>query len=185
MTTAHDQPSRAELLQRPLDQRQHYEIVVSDQEDRVILALTAEDLAAIAVGTRRAVLVDTTPQVQALLAQDLEPVAGQSRFFPYEPWRPCAAEHVRMVLAAPQDWEGYEVRYLYAAAPRPPAAQECKPQAYRLLERGVDTIQADDEFLCDDVATWQAVGRGIFVGMVYLGGMLPARRAIEAVQGIK
>ncbi len=89
---------------------------------------------------------------------------------------------------------------MLAAAPRPPAAaSQALPAmygaqapttgagsvtagaapAYRLLQRGVDTIQASDEFLADDGVTWEAVGRGIFVGMTYIGGMLPARRAIE------
>ncbi|MEG1769868.1 MAG: hypothetical protein RR311_15460 [Comamonas sp.] len=53
-----------------------------------------------------------------------EPVAGQCRFVGDAAWLGCAAEHVRAVLAAPQDWEGYEVRYLYAEAQRPPAAKE-------------------------------------------------------------
>lgn len=52
---------------------------------------------------------------------------------------------------------------------------------YRLLERGVDTIQAGDEFLRDDGVTWQTYQNGIFVGMTYQGDdLLPARRAIVA-----
>lgn len=58
-----------------------------------------------------------------------EPVAGQCRFVGEAAWLGCAAEHVRSVLATPQDWEGYEVRYLYAAAPRPPATPTTEPQA--------------------------------------------------------
>ena len=43
-----------------------------------------------------------------------QPVSGQSRFTGQK-WEPCAAEHVAMVLATPHEWQGYEVRYLYAA----------------------------------------------------------------------
>lgn len=46
-----------------------------------------------------------------------EPVAGQCRFVGAK-WSECAVEHVAMVLANPAEWEGYEVRYLYAA-PQP------------------------------------------------------------------
>ena len=41
-----------------------------------------------------------------------EPVFGQSRFIGGADWLPCAPEHVTMVLAAPDAWKGYEVRYL-------------------------------------------------------------------------
>ena len=52
--------------------------------------------------------------------------------------------------------------------------------AYRLLQRDIDTVQADDEFLRDDAVTWQADPQGIFVGMAYMSNVLrPARRAIE------
>lgn len=58
--------------------------------------------------------------------------------------------------------------------------------AYRLLQRDIDTIQADDEFLRDDAVTWQADPRGIFVGMAYMSNVLrPARRAIESCPEIK
>ncbi|WP_200843927.1 hypothetical protein [Pantoea sp. 18069] len=88
-----------------------------------------------------------------------------------------------------------------AAAPRPPAAPTTEPQApttgagsvtagaapaYRLLQRGVDTIQAGDEFLQDDAVTWQPDPNGIFVGITYVGNvLLPARRAIEPAHGLK
>lgn len=86
------------------------------------------------------------------------------------------------------------MRALLAAAPRPPATPTTEPQApttgagsataeaapaYRLLQPGVDTIQATDEVLADDVVTWKAVGRGIFAGMTYIGAMLPVRRALN------
>ncbi|HFP9451169.1 TPA: hypothetical protein ACHOZL_003055 [Raoultella ornithinolytica] len=52
-------------------------------------------------------------------AMDCEPVAGEARFKEERPcWTPCTAEHVSMVLANPEDWPNYEVRYLYAA-PQP------------------------------------------------------------------
>lgn len=58
--------------------------------------------------------------------------------------------------------------------------------AYRLLQRDIDTIQADDEFLRDDAVTWQEDPKGIFVGMTYMSNVLrPARRAIESGQEIK
>lgn len=89
-----------------------------------------------------------------------------------------------------------------AAAPQPPAAPAttgAQPPttgagsatagaapAYRLLQRDIDTIQADDEFLRDDAVTWQADPQGIFVGMAYMSNVLrPARRAIESGQEIK
>jgi hypothetical protein len=72
---------------------------------------------------------------------------------------------------------GERYRAALAAAPRPPAAKD----RYRLLVRGVDTIQAEDEFLQDDAVTWQPDTNGIFVGMTYVGNvLLPARRAIKA-----
>ena len=43
-----------------------------------------------------------------------EPVAGQCRF-PGAVWSECSPEHVRMVLANPEEWKRYEVRYLYTA----------------------------------------------------------------------
>lgn len=43
-----------------------------------------------------------------------EPVAGQSRFAGEAEWSSCSPAHVRMVLEKPEEWRGYEVRYLYA-----------------------------------------------------------------------
>lgn len=43
-----------------------------------------------------------------------EPVAGQSRFKSESQWSSCSPAHVRMVLEKPEEWRGYEVRYLYA-----------------------------------------------------------------------
>jgi len=42
------------------------------------------------------------------------PVAGQCRFSGAN-WSECSPEHVSMVLKNPEEWLGYEVRYLYAA----------------------------------------------------------------------
>ncbi|MCW9452131.1 DUF551 domain-containing protein [Klebsiella michiganensis] len=62
---------------------------------------------------------------QLLAAMDSEPVAGEARFKEERPrWTPCTAEHVSMVLANPEDWPNYEVRYLYAAPQPAPVVQE-------------------------------------------------------------
>jgi len=53
----------------------------------------------------------------------LEPVAGQCRFTGEAAWRECPAEHVSLVLSTPNEWEGYEVRYLYAD----PRSQDRRP----------------------------------------------------------
>lgn len=67
------------------------------------------------------------------------------------------------------------VRALLASARAVPESR------YRLLERGVDTIQPGDEFLQDDGVTWRQDPNGLFVGMTYHGNaLLPARRAIAA-----
>ena len=63
----------------------------------------------------------------ALAAMDSEPVAGEARFKEERPrWTPCTAEHVSMVLANPEDWPNYEVRYLYAA-PQPTPVVPAEP----------------------------------------------------------
>jgi hypothetical protein len=59
-------------------------------------------------------------------------------------WTPCTAEHVSMVLANPEDWPNYEVRYLYAA-PRPAPVVSSEPVAYTdernlgYIDRGRET----------------------------------------------
>ncbi|WP_429972013.1 hypothetical protein O4O03_26030 [Klebsiella variicola] len=64
----------------------------------------------------------------ALAAMDSEPVAGEARFKEERPrWTPCTAEHVSMVLANPEDWPNYEVRYLYAAPQPAPVVPEAMP----------------------------------------------------------
>ncbi|RQO83580.1 hypothetical protein DBV10_04220 [Acidovorax sp. FJL06] len=63
-------------------------------------------------------------------------------------------------------------------------AQTGAVPAYRLLQRGRDTIQADDEFLREDGVTWCNDPSGIFVGIIYEGNiLLPARRAIAPKDG--
>jgi hypothetical protein len=65
----------------------------------------------------------TQPTTQPAPQQEAqEPVAGQCRF-PGAVWSECSPEHVRMVLANPEEWKRYEVRYLYTAPQPSPAAQ--------------------------------------------------------------
>ncbi|WP_241186691.1 hypothetical protein [Klebsiella michiganensis] len=72
----------------------------------------------------------------ALTALDSEPVAGEARFKEEHPrWTPCTAEHVSMVLANPEDWPNYEVRYLYAA---PQPAPELTATVERLNASGYE-----------------------------------------------
>ncbi|HIH9587850.1 hypothetical protein AAHU29_06030 [Klebsiella pneumoniae] len=72
----------------------------------------------------------------ALAALDSEPVAGEARFKEELPrWTPCTAEHVSMVLANPEDWPNYEVRYLYAA---PQPAPELTATVERLNASGYE-----------------------------------------------
>ncbi len=72
----------------------------------------------------------------ALAAMDSEPVAGEARFKEEHPrWTPCTAEHVSMVLANPEDWPNYEVRYLYAA---PQPAPELTATVERLNASGYE-----------------------------------------------
>ena len=68
------------------------------------------------------------------------------------------------------------------ALPSPQAQADARDaEQYRLLLRGQDTIQADDEFLREDGVTWRKDPSGIFVGIIYEGNiLLPARRAIAA-----
>lgn len=54
----------------------------------------------------------------AVLDAQQSPVRGQARFKGGE-WSSCTAEHAAMVMASPDEWAGYECRYLYAT---PPAA---------------------------------------------------------------
>lgn len=81
----------------------------------------AQDLLAAADGLREL-------QERRKAAMDSEPVAGEARFKEERPrWTPCTAEHVSMVLANPEDWPNYEVRYLYAAPQPAPVVPEAMP----------------------------------------------------------
>lgn len=63
------------------------------------------------------------------------------------------------------------------ATPRPSATQVRRQ--YRLLQRNVDVIEPNDEFLGEDGQTWVVDTNAIFVGMVYGGCVLrPARRPL-------
>lgn len=64
-------------------------------------------------------------------------VAGQCRFDGAN-WAECSVEHVRMVLANPDEWQGYEVRYLYAA-PQPVAREPLTDAALLALWSGSDS----------------------------------------------
>lgn len=77
---------------------------------------TAHDLDRFVVMLTSAPITHPAPQQEAQ-----EPVAGQCRF-PGAVWSECSPEHVRMVLANPEEWKRYEVRYLYTAPQPSPAA---------------------------------------------------------------
>lgn len=178
MTTAQDQQSRAESVKQCHDAFHKHVLAPNGIYDRGIGWVAIDASGDYQVPETKARWLDFHAAWQAAraLPAGMDPVTGQCRFAGDLEWRPCAVEHVRMVLAAPQEWEGYEVRCLYVAAPLPPAAQK----RYRLLVRNVDTIQANDEFLRDADSTWQIDPQGIFVGMPYMSNvLLPARRAIE------
>lgn len=66
-----------------------------------------------------------------------EPAAAQSRFAAQnQPWRECSIEHARWVMEKPEEWMGYEARYLYAesAALQPAEPEKCA--ACQSLETG-------------------------------------------------
>lgn len=70
-----------------------------------------------------------------------------------------------------------------AALTTPTQAQAGAVPMYRLLQSGVDRIEAADEFLSDDTTTWAIDPNGIFVGNIYGGHVLrPARRRIKGGQ---
>ena len=72
--------------------------------------------------------------------------------------------------------------YVYAT-PQPTQAQAGAVPMYRLLQSGVDRIEAADEFLSDDTTTWAIDPNGIFLGSIYGGHVLrPARRRIKGGQ---
>lgn len=74
---------------------------------------------------------------------------------------------------------GWEIHPVYLT-PQPTQAQAGAVPLYRLLQSGVDRIEAGDEFLSDDTMTWAIDPNGIFVGNIYGGHVLrPARRRIK------
>ena len=78
--------------------------------------------------------------------------------------------------------EIYEVVPLWTT-PQPTQAQAGAVPLYRLLQSGVDRIEAADEFLSDDTTAWAIDPNGIFVGSIYGGHVLrPARRCIKGGQ---
>lgn len=79
---------------------------IANQDDRAAQAMLMEIL--------KAPQADSQPAPQQ---EAQEPVAGQCRF-PGAVWSECSPEHVRMVLANPEEWKRYEARYLYTA-PQP------------------------------------------------------------------
>lgn len=80
-------------------------------------------------------------------------------------------------IAEPAAYQLPEGMYALYTAPQPTQAQ------YRLLQSGVDRIEAADEFLSDDTTTWAIDQNGIFSGNIYGGHVLrPARRRIKGGQ---
>ncbi|MFN7152947.1 MAG: hypothetical protein ACK4OE_04580 [Acidovorax sp.] len=112
-----------------------------------------------------------------------EPVAWQHRMKYTAAWVECSKEFHDWVLRAPHEFEGDEVRALCLAAPQPTQAQAGAVPQYRLLQSGVDRIEAADEFLSDDTTTWAIDPKGIFEGNIYGGQVLrPARRRFKGGQ---
>ncbi len=72
--------------------------------------------------------------------RDGEPIAGECRFSGTS-WSECDVEHVRMVLANPEEWKGYEVRYLYAK--QQPVARE--PLTLEQIEACFEEAAGADE----------------------------------------
>lgn len=86
--------------------------------------------------------IDAAPTTQPACQQEAqEPVAGHCRF-PGGAWAECSPEHVRMVRANPEEWKGYEVRYLYAEPQPSPAAQgdALDAERYRWLRERSSTM---------------------------------------------
>ena len=139
---------------------------------------------------------DSTLAMRTSFARAVLAKFGTPAFVGVEPYAQHAIWHVRdgdrgwdqyhdSSDPMPLGWDGDapdEVIDLYTAA----QAQAGAAPRYRLLVRGQDTIQADDEFLREDGATWLKDPSGIFVGCMYEGTIfLPARRAIDEAHGIK
>lgn len=78
--------------------------------------------------------------VQESAAEQI-PVSGQSRFHGQK-WAECSVEHVAMVLSAPHEWEGYEVRYLYAAPAQAAPEAVAVPDGIAAFEKLLDASMA-------------------------------------------
>ena len=77
--------------------------------------------------TERDHLLAVAAAVRAQRQAGQEAVAAESRFHG-QGWRECTVQHAAMVIAAPHEWNGYEVRLLYIAPPAAPV-----PEGYKLV----------------------------------------------------
>ena len=86
-------------------------------------------------------------------------------------------------IAEPAAFQLQEGMYALYTTPQPTQPQAGAVPQYRLLQSGVDRIEAADEFLSDDTTTWAIDQNGIFSGNIYGGHVLrPARRRIKGGQ---
>lgn len=96
-----------------------------------------------------------------------EPSAAQSRFEAQnQPWRECSIEHARWVMEKPEEWMGYEARYLYAksAALQPAEPEKCAT-CQSLEAEGVNIKQCAVPAPLQLPKPWgYAVGGRIFIG---------------------
>lgn len=139
-----------------------------------------------------AVLPDTVTKrlafsfARAVLAKWGTPPAGAGepvawRYVPSKVWGkfvytedPKRAQYARDI--------GIDVQPIFTT-PQPTQVQAGAVPMYRLLQSGVDRIEAADEFLSEDTTTWAIDPNGIFVGNIYGGHVLrPARRRIKGGQ---
>ncbi|MBL7089935.1 MAG: hypothetical protein ISS20_14080 [Acidovorax sp.] len=86
-------------------------------------------------------------------------------------------------VAGPSAGDFEAASVLWNTRTPPTQAQAGAVPMYRLLQSGVDRIEAADEFLSDDTTTWAIDPNGIFSGNIYGGHVLrPARRRIKGGQ---
>ncbi|WP_338636961.1 hypothetical protein V6L80_00755 [Erwinia persicina] len=97
--------------------RERLDALIDDEDFRVTVA-EQELLAQIAL---------------AVLDAQQSPVWGQARFKGGE-WSSCTAEHAAMVMASPDEWAGYECRYLYTAPPAASVPDEMNPEMMRAVQ---------------------------------------------------
>lgn len=131
------------------------------------------------------------PQERRKAAMDSEPVAGEARFKEERPrWTPCTAEHVSMVLANPEDWPNYEVRYLYAA-PQPAPVVSSEPVAYTdernlgYIDRGRETayLWGKQNSEASDVALYRHAQQPVgHIPVLYKGAELLSRSGLELIR---